>query len=333
MGRIIKWRRLLFLLVFLVIFLFDFRVSYAVENDFSVRLESDTNSAYNSQNFFDLNMEPHDTDKLKILISNNGDSEQAFSVDFGVATTNINGIVDYTQNNVDLVGNDSVDIREIITIENQKIVIPANESQTVVLQVAMSEVRFNGILLGGIIVSKVNQEVGNSSSGVNNKFRYVIAVQISQGEKQTIPQLKNGKAVLNQINKRNAISMEIINSTPVLLSKVIGKFQIYDKKTGHLIKETINRQMSIAPNSSFHPFLSLNDKFRVGEYTFVVKLENSQGQWSFSENFIVSGEEASEYNQKAVDEFKNEVDVSYIIPSLLLTVFLFILLLIKKKAR
>lgn len=318
-------------------FFFVGQVSHAAENDFTVRLETATHQISEERNFFDLNMGPNDTDKLTITISNTKDSEQHFLIGFRAATTNMNGIVDYTKKDVELVGNVPDDIRGLISIDNQEITIPANSSQTVHLQVTMSEKKFDGTLLGGIIVSKSDQESKTNSIGVNGKVQYVIAVQISQGGTQIFPQLGNGKVTLAQINKRNVVSMEIINPCPVLLTKVVGEFKVYNKKSGELIKKIINNKMSIAPNSTFSPFINLNDKFEPGEYTLVVILKNAQGQWEFSEDYKITSEEASKYNEKSVDKpVNNPNDFHIIIGFLKLiggTLFLFLLYLIVKKIR
>lgn len=318
-------------------FFFVGQVSHAAENDFTVRLETATHQISEEQNFFDLNMEPNDTDELTMTISNTKDSEQQFLVEFRAATTNMNGIVDYTKKDVELVGNVPNDIRDLISIDNQEITVPANSSQTVHLQATMPEKKFDGTLLGGIIVSKFDQESKNNSDGVNSKVQYVIAVQISQGETQIFPQLENGKVTLTQINKRNAVSMEIINPYPVLLTKVVGEFRIYNKKSGELIEKISNNKMSIAPNSTFSPFINLNDKFELGEYTLVVTLKNAQGQWEFSEDFKITSEEASKYNEKSVDKpVRNANDFHIIIGFLTLivgTLFLLLIYFIIKKIR
>ncbi len=310
--------------------------TYASENDFSLRLELSEHQVPNVKSYFSLNLNPGDTDELNIILTNKKDENQSFAINFTAATTNMNGIIDYTHQDAELVGNIVGDIRDIVSVSNSTITIPARSSRKVSLHAVMPVSHFDGMLLGGVTFSKLEsvEEFTQEKSGVDSKFEYVIAVQISQGNIEIAPKLQKGVVTTNRVNGENLVSLEISNPDPSLLTKVSGKYAIFDKESGKLIAENTSDRMSIAPNSKFTPLINIGNYSKAGKYTFVAKLSNSQGSWELSEDFEITDEDAMKLTNPSIEQptKDNSSSLIYIIivGSIAMIVFMLLSLRIKK---
>lgn len=269
-------------------------------NDFSVSMTATDHQISGTSGYYNLKLEANQTDRLPVTIKNNGTEAATFEINFQRATTNSNGIVDYTIADSQLVGTAAIDINDLVTVEKAEITVPAGAEETVYVDVKMSEKTFDGVLLGGIQVSK--KETTTSKAMVSNRYQYVIALQISQNEKKVTPKLTADKVSLVQDNAANGVTMQLENKSAVLLSKLTGTFVVRAKGSKeNIIKETKDN-LSIAPNSSFKLQTLLGEKFAAGEYTYTITLKNADENWRFSKDFTVTAKQAENYNQTSVDE-------------------------------
>lgn len=301
----------------------------ANSNNFSVKIIPTEHQIDDTKSYFDLKLQPEESDILPIEISNNSGKNQKFSITFQKATTNMNGIVDYTLDKVISSGEPQINIRDVVKIETSEISIDANSSQQVTLSVKMPKKSFDGILLGGIKVSQVEDSEDSTRQMVSNKVQYVTAVQIKQTDNMVAPKITAGNINLTQINGQNAVVMSLNNPTATLISKVKGHFQITKKGSKEVLVEQTNDQMSIAPNISFMPFLKFGDKFKPGDYTYTITLKNSDNEWSLSKDFVISKDEAKKYNASSIDESKKIPLWIYIVSGMAIVILILVIVLIK----
>lgn len=270
--------------------------------DFSVKPQITSSQIGDNDSYFNLRTTPDKKEIVPIKITNHAQEEATYIVNVNTATTNMNGIIDYGQQNVQLVGSKG-QFADLVDKKEQLVSIAAGADKVVDIVLTMPNEPFDGILLGGITVVKKQNKENQAKNTIKNEFQYALAVQISENDEVINPKLTGGNIQLTQINKRNAVQMTIKNPQPKLLKQVEGTFTIKRKgqKTTTLVEEKRDT-LSIAPNSEFSLFTMLNDTFKPGEYTYTINLKNAEGHWTFSKDFSIEKKEAKHLNKKSVDQ-------------------------------
>lgn len=290
-----------FLIVFFAVFSSVIGNAENTNIDFSAKPVITSSQIGENDSYFNLRSIPGKVEDLPIKIMNHSKETTKYIVNINSATTNMNGIVDYTKPDVKQVETKHP-FSSLIEDKEQVISIAGGEEKIVSVHLTMPKTSFDGVILGGIVVSKKIDETTESKNMIKNEFQYAIAVQLSENDKEISSKLEGGATQLTQINKRNAVQMSIKNPQPKLMKQVEGTFTI-KRKNQHdvLVKET-RKEMSFAPNSAFTLFTMLNDKVQPGEYTYTINLTNQEGEWTFSEDFVVNQKEASKLNKQSVDK-------------------------------
>lgn len=270
-------------------------------------------------------------EKLPITIINKSSTELTFGVQFNTATTNNNGIVDYTSSEPLLIGDPNINLSDLISIDENEVKVPAYSEKKVYVDVRMPSVSFDGVLLGGVIISEKNVTKENSGT-IYNKYQYIIAVQVAQNVTKIKSELTGGDVTLKQVNNLPAIDMVIENKTPSVLAKITGTFIIKRKESGSNILSESKKNLSVAPNSSFFLQMLLDEKLPVGTYTYIVTLENADGSWTFSKDFTITSKKSEKLKIAPTDDTKSIsfYNDSFVGISLLL-ILLFIVIILQRK--
>lgn len=318
---------LLFLSILSVILSLNPSLAKAEESiDFTVKPQMTSSQIGDNNSYFNLRTSSEQKEELPIKITNYAKETSEYIISVNSATTNMNGIIDYSQPNVKPIKtkqhfSDLVDKRE------QTIAIASGEEKVIYIALTTPKDSFDGVILGGITVAKKQNDKENSSKMIKNEFQYAIAAQLSENEKEIVPNLEGGAVQLTQINKRNAIQMVVKNPQPKVMKQVEGTFTITKKGQKTSIVQEKRKGMSLAPNSEFSLFTMLNDKFKSGEYTYTIKLANAEGTWTFSKDFSITPKEATSLNKKSVDKAPEHSAWLYLIVIMGMIIFLLLLIL------
>lgn len=274
-----------------------------------------------TSNFFDMTLTPKQKDTFKLTITNTTPNPQKFKVQVNTATTNSNGIVDYTKSSFEKDPSMSLVLSDLISPNRKDISVPGKQSQTIDFQITMPEKLFSGILLGGVTIRPVEIAGDQSKGGIQNVYMHTIAIRVNETA-ETIPaKLESGSVKIGQINRHNTVSMEIKNPQWKLLSKVEGDFFVKEKGTNKTIIHEKKNNLSFAPNTRFDLPILLKDSFKPGHYTYTIKLKNHEGNWTFSKDFTINKKQADQYNKRSVDhKAKNLHWLKYLMAFLILVI-------------
>jgi hypothetical protein len=260
--------------------------------------------------------------------------------------TNVNGVVDYSDNKSEIDASLQHDLSQLVEIEKD-IVLPPNSEKIIDVTVRMPEARVEGIIAGGLTFEeKKASETENISSqtGIKNKFSYVIALLIQQEKEITIePELSLGKVEPTQLNTKSAISSEIRNVSSVFLNNMSIAIKVTDKDSKEVIFEGDKTNLQMAPNTTMNFPLFLNGKkLEPGEYHYEAFINGTNGsdeadtkEWELSSDFTIEKEVAKELNKTDTQQ-KDEKTLSWwvwllIISNILLVVALITFLVLKNK--
>lgn len=294
--------------------------------DFSVKPQMVDSQIGDNNSYFNLRSFSGKKEELPIKITNHADTTSEYIVSVNSATTNMNGIINYSQPNVKQIETKH-QFSDLVEKREQTVSITSGAEKIVYIAITTPKTSFDGVILGGITIAKKQDNKQTSKKMIKNEFQYAIAVQISENDKEITPKLEGGAVQLTQINKRNAIQMAVKNPQPKVMKQVEGTFTITKKGHKKPIVQEKRNTMSFAPNSEFSLFTMLNNKFKSGDYTYTLELVNAEGTWTFSKDFSIDSKEASRLNKKSVDKASEHSSSLYIIVIMGIIIFLLLLVL------
>ncbi|GGI11064.1 DUF916 and DUF3324 domain-containing protein [Gottfriedia solisilvae] len=326
---------LIFSVIVIAFTIIPFSVN-ASESDvgFSVRAIIPKNQIDPLKSYFDLKMKPGQKQVVKIEVFNSSSQEETIEMDVAFATTNRNGLIDYSE--VDTKRKDEslqFPLTEIAKTENKEIVIPAGKSKIVPINISMPKQKYDGVILGAAHFKKKLKETNeNSTSGVEikNQYAYVVGIKLTETAKDVYPDLHLKYIKPKLINYRTAVVANIQNSEAVIVENMDVTAKIYKKGSTKHIYSSDKKDLNMAPNSNFeYPIDLKNDPLKPGTYRLKMKAIIGTQIWEWDEDFTI-GKVANNLNEKAL-----ELNKSYLWwyiggGMLLLLVLLFI---IAKKVR
>ncbi|MGG5337683.1 hypothetical protein IGJ48_000347 [Enterococcus pernyi] len=296
----------------------------ADSNDFSVVPVLPENQNPDVLSYFDLTVTPNQKQTLKIRIKNNSNESTKYNLYVNTATTNQNGIIDYSITDFEKDESLKLSLKDCLTLKEQYVDVPANSEKEVSLELSIPEITFEGIALGGITVEPTIEE---GSEGINNVFTRTLAIQLAETTKDIVPKLEGGEVIISQENLKNNVNFELRNITPTIISNVKAEISIKNEEKKTPILEQTKDQLSFAPNSKFSLMTEWNKQFNPGKYTYNIDLTDLKGnKWSFSKNFKIKVEVAEKLNKTSVYKKEKFIEKYFIYIVTILTILFIVLL-------
>jgi len=275
--------------------------------DFSVQAKIPENQIDQTKSFFDLKMNPGQLQVLEIEVFNNNRTKiETFIADVTFASTNDNGLIDYSPKSVKKSDQTlKYPIIELVNEPHKEIVIPPGKSKTVTFTFKMPNQKFTGVLLGAIHfkkkIEKIDTEKPADTIQINNKYAYVIGVKLTETMKNVKPELDLLKIKPKLVNYHTAIAVKIQNSKPTIVQGMEINAEIFKDGSNKALYSSNKVGLSMAPNSNFDYAIDLkNNQIQPGTYRLKMKAIIGEQIWVWDEVFKI-GNEAEELNDKAVE--------------------------------
>ena len=313
----------------------------AEEMGFSVKAIPSEHQRDKKQTYFDLRVEPGRTEELEVEIQNNTDKEITVLVNANTAITNDNGVIDYSQKELEKDTSLVHNFSELTKVEPE-IKLAGKEVKTIKISIAVPKESFDGIILGGLHFSqKIDEKEKSDDTGVQveNRFSYVIGVRLSETDEALKPNINLLEVGAGQKNYRNTILAKIQNDQSILLNGIEVEAYVYEaKNTKDAIYYNKETDLEMAPNSSFSFGISTNNNaFKTGKYILKMTVKAKEEEFKFEKEFEIKSNEAQKLNDEAVElvEVSNDSWQKYLIIIIailvVIIVAMFAYLLSKKK--
>lgn len=335
----------------IVVYLMSLTIS-ASEFNFSVETVQPATQIDKSKTYFDMQVEPGVAQDLVIHLRNDTDNDVEIAPEIASATTNTNGVVEYSKNKIKKDSSLKYDLSDIVKTE-KTIVIPKKGNYDLHLTVTPPYETFDGVIAGGITLEEKRyetEETETDSQGlaIKNYYSYVVGIVLHSNQTLVTPDLIFKKAYPSQENARNVIMNELQNPMPTYINnvKIIGEVtHLKDKETAFTVEQD---NMQIAPNTLFSfPIGAEGRKLKPGKHeSHLVVYANRtkegpfeygkdedghpihyQNKWEFSQEFTISKEKAKTYNKKDVT-IKEDYTMWYVVGGLLLIILALIIWII-----
>lgn len=297
----------------------------ANEFRFSVDPVLPTNQVHSKVGYYDLLLAPGQKQTITMKLSNQTDEMVAVDVSIASATTNINGVVEYSPNSIEPDSSLKYNIKDY-TKGPGKVEIPAKTVKEIQVEVTMPDSSFDGLIAGGITFKQdPNQLESNQSDSqgisIQNQYQFVVGLLMQQTDKVVPPVLNMINVIPAQVNYRNVINANFQNSAMGFLRDMAVDAHVTHKGQSDVLYKVQKDSMSMAPNSNFDfPMPLSGERFQPGTYTYeadVYGLKDPKGQyvhgedaqgnpqhytyhWKFSKDFTISGSKASDLNAQDV---------------------------------
>lgn len=258
-----------------------------------------------SKTYFDLRMTPGQEQIIEVVLINNSDEEIIVEVETNDATTNSNGIVEYTK----IEGNRDPSLKygfsDIAETETEVVIAP-HTSENASIKLKMPDEEFDGEILGGLYIKEKNQNSKASQnedgSAVVNSFAYNIGVLLTENDNTVKPILNLKEVKAGQINLRNVIQANFQNPQATIITNLSFDVKVYRKGDEKPIIAQTSDGNRMAPNSNFDFGIDMkNQAFSAGTYILKGEATNGNEEWQFEKEFTITSDEAKDYNKIAVE--------------------------------
>ena len=273
---------------------------------FHVSAELPNNQIDKNASYFDLKMKPSQKQTLKVKVFNNKDKDMNISIYSANASSNSNGIIEYTRQGI---ADKSLKhpFESISQLEKDIVTIPANSHKIVKIKLTMPKEEFDGIVLGGLIFKEDTEDQISSqkSLSINNVLSYALAVKLSENDNFENIHLNLTGVKAQVVDYEPVITHYIQNDAAALSTKMKLNISVSDIDTGKVVSTSENDNVSIAPNSVMPYSLKLkNAALEEGNYIsrLSVTYKDNKGKdetVEFEKKFSVSAEHekaANDYN-------------------------------------
>ncbi|WP_207696210.1 hypothetical protein DOK67_0002059 [Enterococcus sp. DIV0212c] len=306
----------------------------AADMDYSVSAKIPENQIDKSQSYFDLKVKPGDKQELVLNVTNSGDKEININVVPNVATTNQNGVIDFSEKDREIDSTLKYPITKILS-KAQKVTVAPFEKKEVIFKLEMPKEEIPGRIVGGFYINKEEKEdKSKQSSGVQitNKYAMVVGLQLRENDEKIAPEMTLNDIKPSLINYRTSVTANLQNTKPTFLNglKVVAK--VSKKGSTEILHETTKEAMDMAPNSNFDfPINWDNQELVAGKYTMNLVASNKDDEWTFKKDFEITAKESKKLNDEAVELVKapNYWMIGGIIAAIVVSLVIVILLIIK----
>lgn len=266
------------------------------------------NQIDSSLSYFDLLMEPGMKQTIQVAVSNSEDKPILVQLAANTATTSQDGLIDYTSPN-EPDSSSKIFIEDITKVQQPEMRIEAGESKEFNIDIAMPESAFDGVLLGGLAISAsypedVEIEENNSDAVVvENVFVHVIGLKLRVDEKPVKPDFQLVGVEAGMTNYRPDIKVQLQNAAPLVAKGMQVNLDVTKKDSEKVLYNSSFEDASMAPLSTGDFLVSMGTgTVQAGDYTVHASVTWEEETWTWTENFTIAGEKASQLNKESLAE-------------------------------
>ena len=308
---------------------------------YSVQPQLPENQGNEDVSYFDIEMEPGESQDLEVTVYNSSNEEIEVDVQNTLAKTNSNGIITYDGLGEDEVPHESLEhnFTELSSLDESTVKIPAREQKVVTLEVNAPEESFDGVILGGLYFTMEPSESEEAEGvAIQNRYAYSVAVQIREAGNENVvePDIELMEVEPGAINYRTGLSTTFGNLSPKIINTSF-EGSVYREGEDEPLYQNMIEEFIIAPHAQFnYNVMYDNHALEPGNYIFKANVKSKDDEWNFEEEFEVTEEVADQANEEAVElieEEDNNLEIILIIIGAAILIILIVILLLMVRKR
>ena len=271
---------------------------------FSYNVNFPENQKNKEVGYFWLKMTPEQEQTISITLNNPTSKPVTVNVELNGAKTNSNGVIEYGQTDIKNDPSLKYDFKEQVTAP-ESVALKPGETKDLKVAIKMPKTSYDGIILGGIQLTKVDTEEDkekNNGATVINRYAYVVPLVLQESDRTLAPELKLNRVYPELANGRNAIFVNYSNVVADFLNDVTTEVQITSKGSSKVLYESKTSSMRMAPNTNITYPVSMNgERMKSGTYTANIVVTSDKNRWEWKENFEISQQDADKFNEQDVN--------------------------------
>lgn len=326
-------KTMMYIVVIFILTLFFGPVAFADQSaGFSVRPILSENQVNSEVGYFDLNLEPGESQTLSLELRNMSDEEINLSISVHTAFTNVSGVVEYGSDAN--VPDDTLPFFLADYIQGDgKITLSEGETKQVDLLLTLPEDKpFEGVLAAGIRMEEIkdSEHLSEESMAIENTLSYVMGLVVSNKREQLSPELDLLAVYADQLNFRNVFSAQIQNQSGTFVNQLEVMASIYNEDQTERLYSTEASGMQMAPHSNFAFPISLNgESFVPGTYVLHLQANSGELEWEWTRSFVVDDQTSKTFNRQDIT-IPSQTNY-WLLVSIFLVILLLLVILIRKR--
>ena len=309
---------------------------------FSVSANLPDNQKNSNVSYFDLAMRPEQKQNLTVKVFNENADEIKVKVDVISASTNANGIIDYKTPDI---RDETLQtpLSEIAEVKTPVLTISGGKSDTAIVSIEMPKEEYDGVILGGIVLTQVKEEKQAEESNqeiqqgvyINNEYSYVLGVKLTETDREVLPAFEGVEARPELLNYRVNVVHYIRNTEAAIAKDVQLDIEVYSQSEQAVVR-TSKKVVDMAPNSVMPYALMWEGEIAPGKYVSNVSMKLEDKEWNFELPFEISAQAAQEINSGSVEQTQGIpwwaiLLVAILVVLILVIVFLLVVMKRRKK--
>ena len=269
---------------------------------FYVRANIPENQIDTGMTYFDLRVSPGMKQTLTIEVVNTTNAPIEVQVEAISASTNRNGIIDYKTPGI----HDETlfaPFSELAVVRMPHTAIEANASVVVPIDVTMPDAPYEGVVLGGITVTKRqgSTQAIDEQLAVQNMYSYVVGVKLTESDAAVMPTFEVLGAEVDIVNYQLAIRYGVRNGAPLIIKDLTVQLDIYEKNGEAPVLRLEKQGVDMAPNSVM-PLAAImgESPLPAGDYRTQMTLTLNGEVWNFEVPFAISEEEMAVLEENTI---------------------------------
>lgn len=244
--------------------------------------------------YFDLHVKPGKTQTLSVTIFNRSDKQVQVSVGAVTASTNANGIIDYSKE-VAIDDTLKYSFSDMVTVRNPIITIQPNSNENALFDIKIPKKKFKGEILGGFSFTQILDEDAKNtdqSVNINNVIAYAIAVKLTENNKKIKSELLLTDVEYKSVDYKPTFVNTIRNIKPKVMEAMAMEMIITNLDNDSVVVNHNNEKVAMAPNSimPYSAFVDSGTEVIPGNYLSKIKLTYNNEEIYLEKEFKVSQE-------------------------------------------
>lgn len=239
--------------------------------------------------YFDLIVAPATEHTIEIEVQNHLSEPLTLEITLNDATSNSNGLISYNEAADEKAEADgfaaladmaleTLPVGEgeaILAVQENRIVLAAGASARIPVVITAPDEPIDGQLLGGIVVTRIDEDEseGASAMAVKSVYSYALAVQLqSDAQVDVEPAFSLNAVEASSIAGWPGLTVSIKNEAPLVVTGARMRLRLYAVGEGAPLLDEVRGPISMAPRSVLPYALVLPDGLTLapGDYRLVV---------------------------------------------------------------
>ncbi|MGC6768285.1 DUF916 and DUF3324 domain-containing protein [Enterococcus sp. LJL128] len=274
---------------------------------FTVKPVLPNNQVDSSKGFYFLKVEPGQQQSIQLRVISTREEARTVRIHVNDAVTSAEGSIEYGIDEPELDESLQSPISEVVTVPEsyREITVENFEEKTVQFDIAPPQDAFTGIKAGAFRILGVPEGEEKKKSGLTVQTGYTIGIVLTEDAAQYNAggnlNLKKTEVILS--NGSKVIGVTLQNDQPKIIEGLELKAEIMKKGSTKVLYKTTGKDLAVAPNSRFTYEVPMGiDNVTAGNYTLQLTLKNDEKEWTWEEDFLVTGEQAASLNDETIDK-------------------------------